>query len=229
MIPATAYAAAGAILAALITSGISFVNLVISKDQKTSEFRQAWIDALRQDLSEMIGHIFRISALCDYYIDLHNDDKDKAINELVKDVGKDIATVSMLYHRILLRLNPVDDKSVIDSVTVLHDMLSSIETNMVDQDKIDNESQKLIDFAQTLLKKEWKRVKRGEPAFFITKYFFLVVVPLVVLLCIFNKSTIYQYLNISNYNNSGVVTATEPLKDTQTGDKGTGGYKKNSR
>ncbi|WP_054698658.1 hypothetical protein [Geotalea toluenoxydans] len=172
MIPATAYAAVGAILAALITSGISFVNLVISKDQKTSEFRQAWIDALRQDLSEMIGHIFRISALCDYYIELHKDDTDKAINELVKDIGKDISTVSMLFHRILLRLNPEEDKEIIDSVTTLHDMLSSIETNMLDQDKIDKESQRLLALSQVLLKKEWKRVKRGEPASSVQNTFF---------------------------------------------------------
>ena len=38
-------------VAALITALIVFVNLIVSKEQKTSEFRQAWIDGLRTDLS----------------------------------------------------------------------------------------------------------------------------------------------------------------------------------
>lgn len=40
-LPSTALvAAAGAIVAAFITGAVSFVNIVISKDQKISEFRQ---------------------------------------------------------------------------------------------------------------------------------------------------------------------------------------------
>jgi hypothetical protein len=39
------------VVAALITAVISFVNLTLSKEQKTSEFRQAWIDGLRGDLA----------------------------------------------------------------------------------------------------------------------------------------------------------------------------------
>ncbi|WP_129128098.1 SH3 domain-containing protein [Geomonas oryzae] len=195
MVPATAYAAAGAIFAALITSGISVVNMVISKDQKTSEFRQAWIDALRQDLSDMIGHLFRISALCVYYVEQHKDERDKAIEKLVEDVGEDISTVSTLYHRILLRLNPDDDKEVIASVTALHDMLSSIEENMLDQDKLDKESTKLVNLSNGLLKKEWKRVKRGEPAFFYTKCFFFGTILLLPLLAFHHRSAVYGYFN----------------------------------
>jgi hypothetical protein len=133
MLPSTAYVAAGAVLAASITGGISFVNLVISKDQKTSEFRQAWIDALRNDISEMTGHIFRISTLCEYYLRINVGKEDYAIELLVNDVGEDIATVSMLYHRILLRLNPKDDKLLIDAVIDLHDMLSDMKVKMKDQ------------------------------------------------------------------------------------------------
>ena len=36
------------VMAALITALISFVNLTLSKEQKTSEFRQAWIDGLQK-------------------------------------------------------------------------------------------------------------------------------------------------------------------------------------
>ena len=42
--------AVGAVVAALIAGTVSLLGLIISKEQKTSEFRQAWIDALRNDL-----------------------------------------------------------------------------------------------------------------------------------------------------------------------------------
>ena len=41
----------------IVTDIISFVNLIISKDQKVSEFRQEWINKLRDDLAEYLGHI----------------------------------------------------------------------------------------------------------------------------------------------------------------------------
>ena len=39
------------VVAALITALIAYINLTLSKEQKTSEFRQAWIDGLRNDLA----------------------------------------------------------------------------------------------------------------------------------------------------------------------------------
>ena len=47
------YPAVGTICAALIAGLISFVVTVLAKDQKISEFRQAWIDALRSDAAEL--------------------------------------------------------------------------------------------------------------------------------------------------------------------------------
>jgi hypothetical protein len=44
-------AAIASIVAALITGAIAFINLTLSKEIKTSEFRQVWIDALRIDLA----------------------------------------------------------------------------------------------------------------------------------------------------------------------------------
>lgn len=43
------------VAAALIGAGIGVVSLVISKENKISEFRQQWIDGLRSDVSSLIG------------------------------------------------------------------------------------------------------------------------------------------------------------------------------
>lgn len=210
--PATAYAAAGAVLAALITSSISFVNLVISKDQKTSDFRQSWIDALRDDLSKMIGHIFNISAVVDYYIWKYKDDKDKAMEEVVKVAGPNIALVSELYHRIILRLNPKDDKDLVEAVTALYDMLSVIETNMIKQEEIDKTSARITELSHKLLKKEWKRVKRGEWAFAITKYGSLLLAIFFLVTCYINKDSILKII-------SSEVSADQAQKDIRQSTK----------
>lgn len=47
-------AAIGAIAAASIAGLLAFLSLIIAKENKTSEFRQAWIDSLRLDLSKLI-------------------------------------------------------------------------------------------------------------------------------------------------------------------------------
>src|SRR5665647_752957 len=56
-IPAQALVAIATIIGALIAGLISFVNLTLNKEQKTSEFRQAWIDGLRDDLAQFLSAI----------------------------------------------------------------------------------------------------------------------------------------------------------------------------
>ena len=56
--------AIGAIAAALIAGLISLLGLIISKEQKTSEFRQAWIDGLRSELSLVIAHANALHGAC---------------------------------------------------------------------------------------------------------------------------------------------------------------------
>jgi hypothetical protein len=50
------------LLVAMIAGAFSLLGLVISKEQKVSEFRQTWIDALREDISELIAHANLIHA-----------------------------------------------------------------------------------------------------------------------------------------------------------------------
>jgi len=50
----------GPIVAVVIAGAVAFLASVFSKAQKTSEFRQAWIDSLRNDLSELISITLQI-------------------------------------------------------------------------------------------------------------------------------------------------------------------------
>lgn len=46
----------GAIVGALIVAVISLVSLLIAKDQNITEFRQAWIDRLRNDVADFLSY-----------------------------------------------------------------------------------------------------------------------------------------------------------------------------
>lgn len=54
-IPAQAVIAIATVVATLITGVIAIVNLTLSKEQKVSDFRQSWIDGLRDDLSKFLS------------------------------------------------------------------------------------------------------------------------------------------------------------------------------
>jgi hypothetical protein len=54
-IPIIPEMAVGAVVSASIGGLLAFLGLVIAKENKTSEFRQAWIDSLRQDLAKMMA------------------------------------------------------------------------------------------------------------------------------------------------------------------------------
>src|ERR1700733_8509302 len=45
----------GLLFAALIAARVSYVGLLISKESSVSQFRQAWVDALREDIAELVG------------------------------------------------------------------------------------------------------------------------------------------------------------------------------
>lgn len=47
----------GTVAAALVAGGIARGNLIASKETKVSEFRQAWINALRDDLAALFSGI----------------------------------------------------------------------------------------------------------------------------------------------------------------------------
>jgi hypothetical protein len=49
------WAAVATLLGATITGLFALLQLIISKETKVSEFRQAWIDGLRSDVAEYIG------------------------------------------------------------------------------------------------------------------------------------------------------------------------------
>lgn len=51
------------VIAATITAAISYISIVISKENKISEFREKWIDELRDEITLAITYTINIQEI----------------------------------------------------------------------------------------------------------------------------------------------------------------------
>lgn len=162
--PLQALIPVGVITAALIAGFFSLLNLIISKEQKVSEFRQQWIDSLRQELADHIAAVVSLSSI--YENDNHID------KEMVKTVNEVRLQVTTTFTSIKLRINPEDSDNKIREMNA--EVLRLLESGRV----LFNESKwkearlncnAIINAAIPLLKEEWKRVKKGESVYVWSK------------------------------------------------------------
>jgi hypothetical protein len=182
-LPAQTIVAAATVVAALIAGLISFVNLTLTKELKTSEFRQAWIDALRDDLASF----FSAARACARAFEAR-----RALGESYEKTGfqfgdEQIAELrhnaAQTHYKIRLRLNPDEP----DHIELLRLIACAIEqqnkylrTGGTSEDTF-LAIERAVEFARPVLKKEWKRVKAGETPFQVVRN---CVTPAIVIVCI---------------------------------------------
>ncbi|MBA4819449.1 hypothetical protein OLZ33_08700 [Pantoea ananatis] len=148
----------GPIIAAAIAGFIAFVGMVITKDGKVSEFRQAWIIELRHLLSSLISisDVLRINA---------GFPADKQLDAR-KEANKIIAEIS-------LHLN---NSNLSDSEKKLHEAMGLLRNNVLSGTTDLTEFYKgVTDAGHIVLKEEWERVKRGEKNYIFIKDVLFVV------------------------------------------------------
>lgn len=140
--------AAGYVGAALIAATAAFVGLVLGKEQKTTEFRQDWINDQRDDLAVLIA-----SARAAIRTNPKNEEGLKEFD--------------LAHGRILLRENPnkAEWLFVLDEVERLrlYAFSSPVPVN------VENACERIVDMSRTLLKAEWNRVRAGETWFIAAK------------------------------------------------------------
>lgn len=154
----------GPAIAAMIAGVISFSITVLSKDQKTSEFRQAWIDGLRNDVAEMAGMVSALSSFRSEY-----EERNKDAVEIFLERLEDFSKVDGLIYRIRLRLNPKEHQKIFVLLDFFHD------GNSADDEAISAATEEFVAEVQVVLKAEWARVKSGELSYRILKYLSLAV------------------------------------------------------
>ena len=168
-------AAVGSIIAAIIGGLVVFISAVLSKEQKTSEFRQAWIDELRKDVSQYMSGATEVAAL--NYAKKQTGDQVK----FLEDNFALIHELQSIEHRILLRLNPTEHADLIEKIKSYRKKIIAAYADG-SAGKVEPElADALLETTGRVLKYEWARVKSGENTFRIIKVLAVTVAALGVL------------------------------------------------
>jgi hypothetical protein len=137
------------------------LGLIIGKEQKISEFRQAWIDELRQCV---VDYLVSINAICDI-VRLKKPGDGEGNTALLGNYK----ALNQANHGIALRVNDEEDtaKALLSSMVEFEGIA---QTNAsLTPEKIRDVEARFTKAAKELLKFEWKRVKAGEKVFIWTK------------------------------------------------------------
>jgi hypothetical protein len=198
----------GTVLAALIAAAISLVGLLISKDQKTTEFRQAWIDRLRDDVAEFLSY----HSLMSFQIRLKDPERKNEADfqrETFDSMRGEILKMERVHAAILLRLNPKEHSHIVSKLEEIKSFYG--EEVILSSSLMQKHEDELLAMFQKELKKEWSRVKSGEWAFRIAKYFaiFLVCAGLYIL----HNNTVPNSTSESEISNKSMQPTPSALTD----------------
>ncbi len=116
-----------------------------------SKNRQAWINSLRNELSEFMG---LVSAIKNHTIIMRGDDRLVLVKDSFNKIHIDTNKLDTIKYKIYLLINPNEENS-----KKLIALLEPIKTKVLQEENVDNEIQQLIDISQKILKYEWNRVK----------------------------------------------------------------------
>lgn len=153
--------AIGALGAAIIGALISFVGLIVAKESKVSEFRQAWIDALRGELSTFLSNV---NAVVDaQHLTF------KTSNERFETLQPYFSKLNESYYLVALRLNSNEEPAKKLKACMI-DISGMAKGEAINLSTFDAARVEFINSSNRLLKNEWSRVKQGEPVFQATKW-----------------------------------------------------------
>lgn len=160
----------GAVGAAFVAAVVSILGLIISKENKVSDFSQAWIDALR---IEVTSYLSNINIICDM---MQVDFESPA--EKVAKLGPHYSALNTANFMISLRLNPKEKfaAKIISCMNQFEQVLARDSFSPGDIKSVEGE---FLLAAKSLLKLEWSRVKRGEWTFRIAKWLVAAVILLI--------------------------------------------------
>jgi len=195
----------GTILAAVVSAAVASIGVTLAKDGKVSEFRQQWIDALRDDVAEFIAMLVRI------YQKNQSIEKGKYAPKQGDDLLGERANIAL--YKIVLRLDVKEkEKDDMDNQhRTLHRFLlyaRTVATDTPEASKDDlNTAIKQVEKATIeVLDTAWKRVQSGEPTFKFVRYASYVAL-CVALLLLGGQSAWSWY-----HRNEGTVTRFEVTK-----------------
>lgn len=175
-IPSELTALLGPVASAIVAGAVAFLATVLSKEGKISEFRQAWIDEIRQDIADLAAVVMTTDDAMAHMI---REGNELQVPQFIFEHHQDFTNIAACAVRIELRLNPKEHKKLIELVRLVG---TSSTARRGDIGETLNQCNALVAESQTVLKHEWRRVKRGELVFFVTKWLSLLVAVAAVVL-----------------------------------------------
>jgi hypothetical protein len=135
-----------AVEVSVIATIVTLLGILITNQAKVSEFRQQWINALRDDVATLITHSLILHAA-----------------EAEDDTDESYLQVHLTSARIGLRLNPKEKPS--QAVIAAMNEVREANHHVTGFDEMNQSINALTVAVQKVLKKEWRRVKYGEPLY----------------------------------------------------------------
>jgi hypothetical protein len=149
----------GAILTAVIGASAATIGVVVAKDSKISEFRQQWIDALREDVAKLCSVSVAL-----YQANVKFSLKDRMPGLETHDTGALVEEANNLSYRIRLRLDPKKPRSVA-LVDVLERLVALCSLAREPFDSVQDGVLNVLAKTQDVLEDAWTNVKGGEKRF----------------------------------------------------------------
>ena len=207
----------GVMFAAIVGGFFSLMNLVSSKEQKVSEFRQDWINSLRESISSYIASLYYLSTLYQHYIEQNPDKKNRF--EMTKGVEETYSQVNKMYNDIIFRINENEKKPDLkklndDFLAALEESRDLFNKNRLEEVKVS--CNKVRTYAKPLLKIEWERVKSGEPAYRYSKYFSVVILSVGISLFSYTSYKIIDTVLVGQSQTETVIKS-KPNKSSNSG------------
>lgn len=184
-IPAQSLAAIATVVVALIAAAFSFVNLTLNKEQKTSEFRQAWIDGLREDLAAFFAGVRAFARATEELKSAASASRTAQPLAMTPEKISDIRyQAAERRYRIQLRLNlkEPEHKELLRLMQMAVDEQNKFLADKSDVARTLQAIENAADYAPQILKAEWERVKRGELAFRLARNWIAPAIVLISLL-----------------------------------------------
>ena len=176
-IPPTIYVAFGVITAALLAGFFSFLNLISAKENKVSEFRLAWVDGLREEISIYTGAVQELVRVDGQGLYDHDGDTEKMSEvelnrEWYLETREVYARVAESLSKIQLRINPkhIEENPTGPEAKLMSSILET--RDLFNKGYYQESSLFCLDIrnaATPLLKKTWDQVKKGESGYRIIR------------------------------------------------------------
>ncbi|GAA0491524.1 hypothetical protein [Tatumella punctata] len=169
----------GVVIAACVSSIVVSIGWNLNKADKTSEYRQAWINDLREDISSLLSTSNKIqvisileknssreaivlSGIKDAEDKKHAAEANESSKKRTRELQDERLVLEYEFDRLLnltlMRLNPKRTGRKPDEEELYIEIEAALTSSTVDRFNLDDES--IRDKTKIVLKNEWNRVKR---------------------------------------------------------------------